>query len=90
MRTDLDTSRPAAARVCGSSMPGRSLAAVHFIEGSEMQSDEWNQVFEALEKADRLFRGLDGVSERAESYWNEGMDRLATAIWVYEKEHEQD
>ena len=55
-----------------------------------MQSDEWNQVFEALEKADRLFRGLDGVSERSESYWNEGMDRLATAIWVYEKEHEQD
>jgi len=49
------------------------------------------EIIETLEKADQLFKELNAAGEEARSLWNDGIEKLVGAIWVYEyKEREVD
>ncbi len=41
-----------------------------------------------LDQADGVFRNQKNVPEAALSLWEEGMNRLSAAIWLYAKETE--
>jgi hypothetical protein len=42
-------------------------------------------IIEILDRVDDLFRELPGVSEQALTLWEQGMERLSGALWLYEK-----
>jgi hypothetical protein len=47
-----------------------------------------NEIIEILEKADQIFKEC-GPKEEVLNLWNAGIERLAAAIWMYERENEQ-
>ncbi len=49
-------------------------------------SEKVAEIIETIEKADELFKALGPVRVEARTLWEEGIERLASAIWVYEKE----
>lgn len=49
-----------------------------------MDAGEQN-IIEILDRVDDLFRKLPGVSEQALNLWEEGLERLSAALWLYER-----
>ncbi len=49
-----------------------------------MDAGEQN-IIEILDRVDDLFRKLPGVSEQALDLWEEGLERLSAALWLYER-----
>lgn len=42
-------------------------------------------IVELIDRADELFRALPGVTEQALALWEQGLERLSGALWLYEK-----
>lgn len=48
-----------------------------------------DKIIEIIEQADQLFKDC-GTREEAQTLWNAGIERLAAAIWMYQREHEDE
>ncbi len=44
------------------------------------------EIIQILDKADDLFKQLGAREEEAVKLWDEGIERLAAAIWICERE----
>ncbi|HOI96274.1 MAG TPA: hypothetical protein PK250_16340 [Syntrophobacter fumaroxidans] len=42
-------------------------------------------IVELIDRADELFRALPGVTDQARAMWEQGLERLSGALWLYEK-----
>jgi hypothetical protein len=49
-------------------------------------NDTYAEVIQLLEKADDLFKTIDTRGEEAIKLWDEGIERLASAIWICERQ----
>jgi hypothetical protein len=47
------------------------------------------EIIQMLEGADDLFKQIDTSTEEARALWNAGIERLAAAIWICEREEEK-
>jgi hypothetical protein len=47
--------------------------------------EKFTEIIEILEKADQLFKECVG-KEEALTLWNAGIERLAAAIWLHERD----
>jgi hypothetical protein len=47
------------------------------------------EIIEILEKADQLFKDCV-VKEEAQNLWNAGIERLAAAIWLHERDENKE
>ena len=52
-------------------------------------SEQYAEIIQLLEKADDLFKGMNSPREEATRLWNDGIERLAAAIWICEREEDQ-
>jgi hypothetical protein len=43
------------------------------------------EIIETLEKADQLFNQLQGIGKETMALWQSGIEKLAGAIWLYER-----
>jgi hypothetical protein len=51
--------------------------------------EKFNEIVEILEKADQIFKDC-AVPEEARNLWNAGIERLAAAIWLWERGNEME
>ena len=47
-----------------------------------------HEIIDILERADTLFNLLPKASGQVLGLWEEGVDKIGKALWVYEKENE--
>ncbi len=50
--------------------------------------DEIARIIQILEEADGLFKGLELKRPEALALWNAGVEKLAGAIWIAERNEE--
>lgn len=49
-------------------------------------SQNCSEIVKTIENADDLFKKIENRSEEAKKLWDEGIERLAAAIWICERE----
>jgi len=49
-------------------------------------SERHAEIIQMLEGADSLFKAISTRGEEATKLWDEGIERLASAIWLCERE----
>ncbi len=52
-------------------------------------SGKFTEIIEMIEKADELFKSGGQSCEEARKLWDAGIERLAAAIWICEREEEK-
>lgn len=52
-------------------------------------TERCTEIIDLLERADVLFKDIDKRGERAQKLWDEGIERLAAAIWICERDEER-
>ncbi len=52
-------------------------------------SGKFAEIIEMLEKADEIFNSGGQISEEAKKLWDAGIERLAAAIWMCEREEDK-
>jgi hypothetical protein len=58
------------------------------MENSEVR-ERFAEIIQILERADDLFKEIDTRAEEARALWDAGIERLAAAIWICEREEEK-
>ena len=53
-------------------------------------SEKYSEIIQMLENADDLFKKIENPGEEATKLWNEGIERLAAAIWICGREAESE
>lgn len=48
--------------------------------------ERFGEIIQMLETADDLFKGIDAGGQEARTLWDAGIERLAAAIWICERE----
>ncbi len=52
-------------------------------------SEKCGEIIQMLERADDLFKEIDSRGEEATKLWDAGLERLAAAIWICEREEDK-
>jgi predicted NBD/HSP70 family sugar kinase len=58
------------------------------MENSKMR-ERFAEIIQMIESADDLFKQIDTGMEEARALWDAGIERLAAAIWICEREEEK-
>jgi hypothetical protein len=58
------------------------------MENSKVR-ERFAEIIQILERADVLFKEIDSRTEEARALWDAGIERLAAAIWICEREEEK-
>ena len=58
------------------------------MENSKVR-ERFAEIIQVLERADDLFKQIDTSTEEARALWDAGIERLAAAIWICEREEEK-
>jgi hypothetical protein len=58
------------------------------MENSKVR-ERFAEIIQMLERADDLFKQIDPIDEEARALWDAGIERLAAAIWICEREEEK-
>jgi tRNA(Ile)-lysidine synthase len=53
-------------------------------------SQKCSEIVQLIESADELFKKIENRGEEATRFWNEGIERLAAAIWICERDDKCD
>ncbi|MGO8944097.1 MAG: hypothetical protein ACLQJ7_10530 [Syntrophobacteraceae bacterium] len=51
--------------------------------------ERFAEIIQMIESADDLFKQIDTGMEEARALWDAGIERLAAAIWICEREEEK-
>jgi len=51
--------------------------------------ERFAEIIQMLERADDLFKQIGTGTEEATAVWDAGIERLAAAIWICEREEEK-
>ncbi len=51
-------------------------------------SEKCSEIIQILENADDLFKKIENPGEAATKLWDEGIEKLAAAIWICERDDE--
>ena len=51
--------------------------------------EKFSEIIEILEKADQIFQDF-AAPEEAQTLWNAGIEKLAAAIWICERDDGQE
>ncbi len=51
--------------------------------------ERFAEIIQMIEGADDLFKQIDTSTEEARALWDAGIERLAAAIWICEREEEK-
>ncbi len=50
--------------------------------------ERFAEIIEIIEKADEIFKSIQPQKEEANALWDAGIERLAAAIWICEREQD--
>lgn len=51
--------------------------------------ERFAEIIQMIERADDLFKQIGPIEEEARTLWDAGIERLAAAIWICEREEEK-
>ena len=51
--------------------------------------ERFAEIIQMIESADDLFKQIDTGMEEARALWDAGIERLAAAIWICDREEEK-
>ncbi len=50
--------------------------------------EKFSEIIEIIERADEIFKTVEPHREEAKALWDAGIERLAAAIWICEREQD--